>query len=329
VHVTDDEPGIERHGRSRFRYVLQTTREPVTDARVLDRIRSLAIPPAWTDVWICRDPAGHIQATGRDAKGRKQYRYHPSFRQRRERRKFGQLIPFGEALGDLRRAVDADLRRRSLERERVIAAVVGLLERTYVRVGNESYARTNGSYGLTTLRCKHVDVEGSRLRLQFNAKGGKWVDVSCCDARLARVVRRCQELPGQHLFQYVDESGATVPVCSTDVNDYIRAVSGFDATAKTFRTWGASLLAAQTLSVLEPPASAKAATAAIKESVALVAEQLVNTPAVCKASYIHPVVLQSFEKGTLPDLWASGPSRARNRVIADERRLLHVLQRAS
>ncbi len=328
IHVSDDEPGIARRGRSRFRYVDLATQTEVRDPEVLDRIRALAIPPAWTNVWICSDPYGHIQATGRDARGRKQYRYHAVFRQKRERRKFSQLVPFGESLSGLRKAVDADLRRRSLERERVLAAVIGLLERTYVRVGNEAYARTNRSFGLTTLRCKHVDVEGSRLRLQFNAKGGKWMDVSCCDARLARVVRRCQELPGQALFQYIDESGEVARVSSTDVNEYIREVSGFDATAKTFRTWGATLMAAQLLSSVEPPASERATKAAINESIRSVADRLGNTPAVCKASYVHPVILSSFERGTLPELWTAGPTRARNHVSADERRLLHVLEAA-
>ena len=325
VHISDDEPGIERHGRSRFRYVRQTTRKPVNNERELERIRALAIPPAWTDVWICADPNGHIQATGRDARGRKQYRYHPAYRQRRERRKFEQLVPFGESLSELRTAIDRDLRRPQLDRERVLAAIISLLEQTYLRIGNEGYARENKSYGLTTLRCSHVDVEGSHLRLHFRGKGGKWADVSCCDARLARVVRRCQELPGQHLFQYEDRDKAVAHVSSTDVNDYLREITGLDATAKTFRTWGATLMAAELLADVEPPTSARAATLVENEILRDVAAELGNTLAVCRASYVHPVVLESFETGALHEAWQTGPTRARNRVTPGERKLLRLL----
>ena len=326
VHVSDDEPGIERHGRARFNYVRQTNRKPVRSGRDLERIKALAIPPAWTDVWICADPNGHIQATGRDARGRKQYRYHEAYRRRRERRKFDQLVPFGESLPELRAAVDRDLRRGQLGRERVLAAVVSLLELTYVRVGNEAYARDNHSYGLTTLKCSHVDVEGSQLNMHFRGKGGKWIDVSCCDARLARVVRRCQELPGQQLFQYEDDERAVAHITSTDVNDYLREIIGLDATAKTFRTWGATLMAAEHLAALDPPESEREATRAANEVLRDVAATLGNTLAVCRASYVHPVVLESFERGALHDAWHKGPARARNRVTASERRLLRVLR---
>ncbi len=195
-YVSDEEPGISRHGRKRFRYVRQTTGREVRDELELARIKSLAVPPAWTDVWICTDPAGHLQATGRDARGRKQYRYHASFRSRRERRKFDQLSAFGHALGKLRAQIDADLRSSQLGRKRLLAAVVSLLDLTYIRIGNAEYARDNRSFGLTTLRCSHLDLEGSKLRLRFPGKGGHRFDVECCDPRLARVVRRCQELPG-------------------------------------------------------------------------------------------------------------------------------------
>jgi DNA topoisomerase-1 len=328
VHVSDDEPGIERHGRSRFQYVRQTTRKPVRSGRDLERIKALAIPPAWTDVWICADPNGHIQATGRDARGRKQYRYHPAFRQRRERRKFDQLVPFGQALSDLRAALDRDLRQNQLGRERVLAAVVSLLELTYVRVGNEAYARENRSYGLTTLKCSHVDVDGSRLKMHFRGKGGKWLDVSCCDARLARVVRRCQELPGQQLFQYEDGDGGVAHVTSTDVNDYLRDVTGLDATAKTFRTWGATLMAAEHLAILDPPVSEREANRVANDVLRDVAAELGNTLAVCRASYVHPVVLETFGTGQLHDQWHAGPTRARQRVSAAERKLLRVLSAA-
>jgi len=325
VHVSDDEPGIQRVGTSKFRYVRQTTRKQVRSERDLTRIRALAIPPAWTDVWICPDPNGHIQATGRDARGRKQYRYHNAYRQRRERRKFDQLVPFGESLGQLRAVVDRDLRRPRLDRVRVLAAVTTLLEATYLRIGNEAYARENRSYGLTTLRCSHVDVDGTQLRLRFRGKGGKWADVSCCDARLARVVRRCQDLPGQNLFQYEDSDGSVGRITSTDVNDYLREISGFEATAKTFRTWGATLMAAERLASVEAPSSPRDAAMVVNEQLREVAAQLGNTLAVCKASYVHPTVVDTFESGALPDIWQQGPARARNRVSAAERKLLNLL----
>src|SRR3954453_11456135 len=303
-HVCDERvPGIRRLGApGKFRYVRADGRK-VKDAAELARIKSLVIPPAWTDVWICSDPQGHIQATGRDARGRKQYRYHPVYRRRRERRKFDQLVPFGQALGELRAEVDRDLRHPRLDRERVLAAVISLLQLTYIRIGNEAYARDNGSYGLTTLRCSHVDVDGSQLRLHFRGKGGKWTDVTCCDPRLARVVRRCQELPGQQLFQYEDDDGSTVHLTSTDVNDYLREITGLDATAKTFRTWGATLMAAEMLADVEPPASERAATRVANDVLRDVAAQLGNTLAVCRASYVHPLVLDSFASGALQEVW--------------------------
>ena len=322
--ISDDEPGIARRGVTRFHYVDEASGAPVSDPAVLERIRSIAVPPAWHDVWISADPEGHIQATGRDAKNRKQYRYHADFRRRRDRRKFHQLVPFGAALGSLRSSLDHDLRRATLGRERVVAAVVSLLERTYVRVGNESYAKSNKSYGLTTLRCTHADLDGSRLRLRFTGKGGKQVDVTCCDPRLARVVRRCQELPGQLLFQYLD-GDEPARVTSSDVNDYLRRVTGIDATAKTFRTWGGTLLAAQQLVDLDAPTSPRAAASAIKEALEPVSAQLGNTIAVCRASYVHPKVLSLFETGQLTSCWDAGPKRDAAGLHADERRLLHVL----
>jgi DNA topoisomerase-1 len=315
--VTDEVPGIRRRRRGKkFVYVSPTGRE--LNGTIAKRIDALAIPPAWTDVWICPDPSGHIQATGRDAKGRKQYRYHPSFRLRREKLKFNGLIPFGESLGALRAQVDKDLRAATLSRERVLAALVALMERTYVRVGNEGYARTNKTFGLTTLRCRHVDLDGTRLQLRFVAKGGKAVEIECCDARLARVVRRCQDLPGQLLFQYLDADGVPTPVSSNDFNEYLRATTGLDATAKTFRTWGATLLAAEAFVAAEPGAS-------VPRVLAPVAEQLHNTVAVCRNSYVHPTVIRRFEEGTLAQRWAEGPTRAANRLAANERKLLHVL----
>ena len=322
--VRDDGPGIRRNGRKRFTYVDARGKE--VSAKVRTRIESLAIPPAWTNVWICPDESGHIQATGRDARGRKQYRYHPSFRSRRERAKFHNLVAFGDALGALRKRVDADLRSPTLSRERVVAAVISLLEQTYIRVGNEAYARDNKTFGLTTLRCRHVHVQGESLHLHFTGKGGKVIDVSCCDGRLARVARRCHELPGQALFQYVNDEGLPQPVTSTDLNNYLRDATGVDATAKTFRTWGASLLAAGAFAELETPTSEVELRRVIKATLEPVAHVLGNTVAVCRASYVHPKVLRAFETGALQRVWNEGPGRGAKGLTADERRLLAVLR---
>jgi DNA topoisomerase-1 len=315
--VTDQAPGITRRRRAK-RFVYLSPRGRELNGKVSKRIDALAIPPAWTDVWICPDPTGHIQATGRDARGRKQYRYHAQYRQQRERAKFRDLVPFGEALGALRARIDADLSAPALSQERVVAAVVALIGATCARVGNDAYARTNKTFGITTLRSSHVDVCGTHLRIQFVGKGGKKFDLDCCHPRVARVVRRLQDLPGQRVFQYVDDDGATRAITSTDVNDYLRGATGIDATAKTFRTWGATLLAAQELTVEPPPK--------LNDALRPVADALGNTLAVCKASYVHPSILKRFEDGSLVDEWNAGPSRAANHLTADERRLLHVLR---
>jgi DNA topoisomerase I len=315
TYVSDETPGIRRrrHGK-RFAYLSATGR--VLNGKVKQRIDALAIPPAWTDVWICPDPSGHIQATGRDARGRKQYRYHQQYRQRRERAKFRDLVAFGEALPALRARIDADLRHPGLHADRVVAAIVSLIGQTFVRVGNDDYARTNKTFGITTLRNAHVDVSGSHLRMHFVGKGGKEFDVDCCEPRAARVVRRLQDLPGQRLFQYVDEAGDVRAVTSTDVNAYLRDATGIDATAKTFRTWGATLLAAQELLTASR----------LNEGLQPVADALGNTVAICRSSYVHPTVITHFERGTLAEVWNAGPSRGARGLSRDERRLLHVLQ---
>ncbi|MEY2405430.1 MAG: topoisomerase [Acidimicrobiaceae bacterium] len=323
--VDDTEPGIRRKGTKRFRYVEDGTGSALRDREMLARIAALAIPPAWTDVWICADPGGHIQATGRDARGRKQYRYHADFRAERERTKFDQLVEFGNALPDIRRQVDEDLDRKGMPFERVVALVVSLLEQTFVRVGNESYAIENGTFGLTTLRRKHVVVQDGTISLKFKGKGGRAHEVPCNDARLCRLMRRCQDLGGQLLFEYRDEEGDLSPVSSQDVNAYLRAASGLDATAKTFRTWGATVLAAAAFAVLDAPETVKERQLGVKTVVGAVADELGNTPTVCRASYIHPVVIERYEDGTLPARWAKGPSRDGHGLIAEERRLLHVL----
>jgi DNA topoisomerase-1 len=327
VHVSDDEPGIRRRGRKRFSYVRDTDGSAVRDARTLARIDSIVIPPAWTDVWICADPRGHIQATGRDDRGRKQYRYHPDHRARRERRKFADLVPFGECLPALRRQVDRDLSSRGISQERVVALVIALIDRTGVRIGNAAYARENGTFGLTTLRDRHADVTGSTIRFCFKAKGGKSYVTEVVDPRLARLLKRCQDIPGQVLFQWEDERGRH-PVHSHDVNDRIRELTGSDATAKTFRTWVASVEAARILANEEVPASAAATNRTVVAAVDEVADRLGNTRAVARASYVHPSVITSFETGRLEAWWHGGPSRDTRWMEADERRLLHVLKKA-
>jgi DNA topoisomerase-1 len=328
IHSSDDEPGIRRRGRTRFQYVEASTGKAVRDRATLDRIRALAIPPAWTDVWICASPNGHVQATGRDAKGRKQYRYHPAFRARREALKFADLIPFGESLGPLRRRIDADLRGKQLSEERVLALVITLLDLTRIRVGNEDYAQANGSYGLTTLRDKHVRFDSGGLRFCFTGKGGRKHEVCVDDRRLARLVRQCRDLPGQQLFQWEDDGGLLHPVGSTRVNERIRELSGIDATAKTFRTWGASVRAAELLAVAGEPATAKEARSTVLDAVDEVASELGNTRAVARASYVHPAIPAAFEAGHLTEWWADGPSRAAAGLRPEERKLLAVLRRA-
>jgi DNA topoisomerase-1 len=325
VYGTDDEPGIRRHGHRRFRYTDERRAgRAVTDPETLDRIRRLAVPPAWTDVWISPDAATHVQATGRDARGRKQYRYHGAYRSRRDAKKFDQLVAFGRALPAIREAVDADLRRTGLPHDQVVALVVALLDRTLLRVGNESYVRDNGSFGLTTLRCRHAEVQGRTIRLRFRAKSAQVAEMTWSDARLARLVRRCREVPGQVLFQWLDETGGRHPVRSDDVNDYVRRAGGLDITAKTFRTWGATLLAAVGYAaVADTPAPLRAQVS--REVITAVAAELGNTPAVCRASYVHPGVVEAFHVGTLPSLWRA-PKRRPRQLLPEEHRLLHLLE---
>jgi DNA topoisomerase-1 len=296
-YVNDGMPGIRRKGAGRgFSYV-GTDGRRVTDKRVLGRIRSLAIPPAWTDVWICPIARGHLQATGRDARGRKQYRYHPRWHEVRDEVKYERMIAFGEALPRIRRRVDRDLSLPGMPRERVLAAVVRLLEKTRVRVGNEEYARENRSFGLTTLRNRHADVGSSRIRFRFRGKGGKEHEVELDDRRLARIVARCQELPGQALFTYLDEEGEARTVDSTDVNDYLREISGEEFSAKDFRTWAGTVLAAWALSELREFDSEAQAKKNVVRAVEAVAERLGNTPAVSRKSYVHPTVIDAYLDG--------------------------------
>jgi DNA topoisomerase-1 len=294
-----DEPGIRRlrHGRG-FSY-LRPDGHAVRDAQTLRRIRALAIPPAWSAVWICTDGRGHLQATGRDTRGRKQYRYHPVWNALRGETKFDRLVEFGELLPPLRRRMRAALRSPQLSRERVLAAMILLLDSTLVRVGNREYRRTNGSYGLTTLLDRHARREPGGLRLVFRGKSGVQHSVTVDDPRLARVVQRCQALPGQNHFQYVDETGELQAVRSEDLNAWLREQAGTDVTTKQFRTWHASALALEALRLHQPPASAAAARDAFRAVVDEVARRLGNTRAVCRSHYLHPDLETEFVAGRL------------------------------
>ena len=299
TYVTDAVPGIRRRRAGRgFRYFGPDGR-PLRDPRERERIRRLVVPPAWRDVWICPDLHGHIQAIGRDARGRRQYRYHPRWRQLRDEAKFSRMVAFGRALPAIRAHVEAALSRPGLGREKVLALVVRLLEITLIRVGNEEYARDNASFGLTTLRRQHVAVAGGALRFRFRGKSGKEHAFGIRDPRLSRIVRRCQELPGQELFRYVDVRGRTRGVGSADVNAYVRAVSGRDFTAKDFRTWAGTVRAAYALGALEPFSSVRQAKRNLARAVESVAARLGNTPAICRRCYIHPVVVETYLGGAL------------------------------
>jgi DNA topoisomerase I len=290
-------PGIRRTGaQKRFRYVSSSGR-PIRDAAVLRRIKALVIPPAWTDVWICPDPNGHLQATGRDARGRKQYRYHPRWREIRDAVKYGRLLEFAAALPRIRARAEADLRMPRLPREKVLAAVVLLLEKTLIRVGNEEYARSNGSVGLTTMRDGHAKIRGATVRFEFRGKSRIEHAVDLHDARLARVVKACRDLPGYELFQYVDDAGKRQVIGSSDVNTYLREISGKDFTAKDFRTWAGTVLAARALADVDAAHTAAEAKRRIAACVESVAKQLGNTKAVCRKCYIHPAVLSAFANG--------------------------------
>jgi DNA topoisomerase I len=305
-----------------FRYVDADGRK-VRRAETLARIRKLAIPPAWTSVWICEDPDGHLQATGRDARGRLQYRYHPQWRAQRDEHKFDRLAEFALALPAIRDAVERDLATPGLSRRKLLAAMVRLLDRTYVRVGDERYRRDNGSFGLTTLRTRHVKVSGDTIRLRFRGKSGKEHDVSLADRRLARVVRRCMDLPGYELFQYVDDGEART-LCATDVNEYLQEIASADYTSKDFRTWGATVIATVLLTRYGLPGSMAERTKTVNRALRAAAAALGNTLAVCRKSYVHPGVVDAYLEGDLPprriDVDAPG-------LRAGERRTLALLRK--
>ena len=299
THVTSDAPGFARRRAGKgFAYVGLDGRR-LADPKALARIRSLAIPPAWTDVWICPSPEGHVQAVGKDDKARKQYLYHPAFRAVRDGAKYAHMLAFAEALPALRERVARDMARPGLGRDKVLATVAHLLEATMIRVGNLAYAKANGSFGLTTLRNRHVRIEGSALRFEFKGKSGKLWRLGLKDRRIARIVRSCQELPGQQLFQYLDESGARQSVTSADVNAYLREVTGAEITAKDFRTWTGSVLAATALAGLEPAGSPTQARRNLNRVIRQVADELGNTAAICRKCYVHPAIVDAYLDGAL------------------------------
>lgn len=298
-YVHDHDPGITRVTGARGVRYLDPQGKALRDPATLDRIGHLAIPPAWTQVWICPDALGHIQAMGRDAKGRKQYLYHADWRAFRDQAKYERSLAFGRALPRLRARVESDLARRGLPREKVLAAVVRLLELTLIRVGNDQYARSNKSFGLTTLRKRHVTLSGAGAVFEFRGKSGVEHRTGFHDRRLARVLQKCEALRGQRLFQYVDEDGQRHAIASHDVNAYLRAAMGEDFSAKDFRTWNGTLSAARALAMQPPPASDAEAKRTLATCVKAVAGLLGNTPTVCRACYIHPAVFRAFEVGVL------------------------------
>lgn len=300
-YVSDEQPGIRRkRSGTGFTYVDPEGRT-IVDPEERGRITALAIPPAWTDVWICPSPRGHLQATGRDARGRKQYRYHSRWRTVRDEAKYERMVAFGRALPKIRRTVERHLALPGLPREKVLATVVRLLETTLIRVGNEAYARENKSFGLTTLRDRHVEIDGSDIRFQFRAKGGKLHEVGIRDKRLARIVKRCQEIPGYELFQYLDEEGQRQTVDSEDVNEYLQEISGEGFTAKDFRTWAGTVLASLALQEYSSFSSERQAKTNVTRAIEQVAERLGNTPTICRNCYVHPAVIDAYLDGSMLD----------------------------
>ncbi len=327
VHVHDDAPGWTRRKAGKGFSYRDEAGARITDREALARLRSLAIPPAWTDVWICPDPRGHIQATGRDARGRKQYRYHPDWTEARGTEKFEALPEFAEALPTVRAQVEADMRRRTLDRRKVIASVCWLLDHALVRIGNPAYARDNRSFGLTTLRDRHLEIEGSAFRLRFMGKSGREWDLRLTDRRIRRVVSACHELPGQSLFKYL-EDGEPRAIGSHDVNEYLREASGASLTSRHFRTWAGTVRAAALLGAEEPPRSKTDGRRRINAALDQVSSMLGNTRAVCRSGYVHPRVLDSYAEGRLTEELASVRPARLEGLEADERRTLAWLKAA-
>jgi DNA topoisomerase-1 len=325
-YVNDGEPGLRRElVDGEFRYLTAEGRR-LRDRAALERIRRLAIPPAWSEVWICASADGHLQATGRDVRGRKQYRYHPRWREVRDETKYERLLAFGQALPPLREELERRLALPGLPREKVLAAVVRLLERTHIRVGNPEYARDNKSYGLTTMRDRHVRVDGGTISFTFNGKSGVRHAISLSDRRLAKIVARCRDLPGQQLFQYLDERGERQALGSSDVNAFLCATTGQPFTAKDFRTWAGSVLATALLREAPPEERERDAKRQVTEAIAKVAERLGNTPTICRRCYVHPAVIEAYLEGSLRERSTQAPPIAG--LEADEAALVALLSSA-
>jgi DNA topoisomerase-1 len=331
VYVSDETPGVGRRRRGRGFSYYDSAGRRVQDARLLERIRFLAIPPAWEDVWICSLELGHLQATGRDGEGRKHYLYHARWIHLRNEGQFFRMIDFGRRLPDLRRQVHAHLGERRLSREKVLATVAGVLDETFIRVGNLEYSRQHQNFGLTTLRDRHVEIKGARVTFEFQGKSGVRRTVNLRNRRLARIIRECREVPGYRLFQYFDESGERRAVESRDVNEYLRQFTGEDFTAKDFRTWGGSVAAVEHLQHRERPETKKALDKALVDAADCVAQRLGNTRAVCRRYYIHPSVFVAYERGWLAELVGKHSSRESNgdrfALTAEERLLMKIMRR--
>ena len=329
-YVTDTDRGYARRGRGKSFTYVRSTGEALRDPATLGRIRALAIPPAWKDVWICATANGHLQATGRDARGRKQYLYHPRWREAQDQHKYERIISFAKTLPKIRRAVARDLRKRGLPREKVLATTVKLLETTLIRVGNDEYARDNKSFGLTTMHDKHVKIRGAAIRFDFRGKHGIEHDIDLKDRRLATIVHACRDLPGQELFQYLDDAGEVRDVGSGDVNDYLRQISGESFTAKDFRTWAGTALAAQALQEFQDFDSKAAAKRNITQAIESVAQRLGNTQAICRKSYVHPAIIDAYmDRSLLKTLKRRTEKELRgalHRLSSEEAAVLALLQ---
>jgi len=327
-YVSDQSPGIRRKRVGKAFTYLASDGRTIRDGEIIRRVKSLAIPPAWTDVWICLDARGHLQATGRDARGRKQYRYHHRWREVRDTVKYDRMLAFAEALPKIREQTDRDLERPGLPREKVLATIVRLLEDTRIRIGNDEYRIDNGSYGLTTLRNRHVSVIGAEVRFTFRGKSGKQHNIELHDRRMARIIKRFREIPGQELFQYIDENGEARAIDSADVNEYLGQIAGEDFTAKDFRTWSGTILAARFLRETAEAVNTRGAKKHIVRAVARVAEDLGNTPAVAKKGYIHPAVIAAYLSGGLKPINEKDEPDP-YKLSAEERSLLALLGKAA
>jgi DNA topoisomerase-1 len=329
IYVSDDRPGIRRTGSPKNPRYVGPDNRAVADKNVLGRIKRLAIPPAWTDVWICPKDNGHLQATGRDARGRKQYRYHTHWRQVRDENKYNRMLDFAKALPMIRERIEQDLKKPGLPREKVLATVIKILETGLIRVGNDEYARTNKSFGLTTMQDRHVDVNGATIRFEFRGKSGKYHKIDIEDRRLAKIVSHCQAIPGQELFQYLDEAGKPRDITSTDVNEYLQQIAGTDFTAKDFRTWGGTVLASLALKEFEKCDTKTQARKNLVRAIESVAQRLGNTPAICKKCYIHPEIMNAYLDGTMLDTFKKRAAQLRKSsgLRPDETAVLAFLQK--